>query len=650
MQILRQLLLGLALLALSFQSFSANVALDTLTNPAGMTTARISPDGKHIAAILFDGTTHSVVLADAEKLEFELFTGPKTEVDGFYIFKRQPNSLLWLSNDLLAVNFEKGAFAFRVDGKSPVPTMDHTRTLITLVKQPVANLGERVIKLVDGPEPGRPHVLSYTNLDDGSVALIDASTGIRQRFRFPSGEPLQIAYDRHGHPRAVTMIDSSFWQGNTRVSNWYRPAPDIPWQKLAEFKITDDYWTPNYVQDDSTLIISARHGRDTNAIFAFDPKQRSVGELLAGHASEDIVSVEGLDKEAFSRVSTYGMKQKQFWFDPVWHRLQAGIDAALPGRINILRGNPEHRILIHSYSDVDPGTWYVLDVPKSTLQQFGKSRNAIDPSQMRPMSTISFRANDGMSIPAYLTLPEGAAKGLPTVVLIHGGPAIRDAWQWALEVQFLANRGYAVLQPQFRGSSGFGLKFEQAGYGQWGLRMQDDISAGVEHLVRQGIADPKRICIYGSSYGGYAALWGLVKTPHLFKCGIGFAGPSDLELLFTDKSDRNKSKATRELQRFRIGDLATSRQQLHDVSPVHFAERIQAPVLLAHGLKDERVPVEHSLRMLTALKANGKQVEWLPFDDEGHGLHFIKNERRMLEEVEAFLARHLGSNKTAPSP
>lgn len=630
------------LLATAVPAFAVTpISLEVLTKPAGMMSARISPDGKHIAAILYDGSEYSVAMAESEKLEFELFTGPKTEADGFYIFTRQPQQLHWLTNDLLAVDFTKGAFAYRVDGKLPVPTMDRTRTVVTLVKSPVASLGERIIKVIDGLNPEHPQVLSYTNLTDGSVALIDASNGERQRFRFPSGEPVQVAYDRHGQPRAVTMVDSSFWDANTKVVNWYRPSLQVPWQKLEEFKITDDYWTPKYVQDDGTLAIAARHGRDTQAIFAYDPKQRAIGEMLAGHASEDILSVDGIEKESFSRITTYGMKQKQFWFDTAWHRLQSSIDAALPGRINLLRGDPGNRVLVHSYSDVDPGTWYLFDTRKSTLQPFGKTRNAIDPEQMRPMSNVEYASLDGTRVPAYLTLPESATKRLPTVVLIHGGPTVRDSWSWELEVQFLASRGYAVLQPQFRGSAGFGLQYERAGYGQWGLRMQDDITAGVDYLIKQGIADPDRVCIYGSSYGGYAALWGLVKTPKLFRCGISFAGPSDLELIFTDKSDRNKNKVIRELQRFRIGDLNTSRQQLHDVSPVHFADRIEAPVLLAHGQKDERVPIEHSLRMLAALKSKNKEVEWLPFEDEGHGLTFIKNEILMLEKVEAFLAHHL---------
>ena len=192
------------------------------------------------------------------------------------------------------------------------------------------------------------------------------------------------------------------------------------------------------------------------------------------------------------------------------------------------------------------------------------------------------------------------------VVVVHGGPVARDHWAWDAEVQLLAARGYVVFQPQFRGSSGFGKRFEAAGYGQWGLDMQDDITAGVEHLVRQGVADPARICIYGASYGGYAAVWGLIKTPALYRCGASLAGVSDIAMALSDTPDGHSGPAVHELQRHLIGDLERDRERLRQVSPLERARDIRAPLLIAHGDEDLRVP--HMVELFGAFTATGHDV------------------------------------------
>jgi dipeptidyl aminopeptidase/acylaminoacyl peptidase len=263
------------------------------------------------------------------------------------------------------------------------------------------------------------------------------------------------------------------------------------------------------------------------------------------------------------------------------------------------------------------------------------------------MKSIAYPAMDGLKIPAFLTLPAAASRSLPTVIMIHGGPTARDAWAFDADVQLLASRGYAVLQPQFRGSSGFGRKFEEAGYGQWGLAMQDDITAGVDYLVKQQIADPNRVCIYGASYGGYAALWGLVKTPGLFKCGISFAGVVDLELMFKDSSDRTSNDAAMEMMRSRIGDPKLNKQQFDQVSPLKHAALIAAPVLLMHGDEDRRVPIVHGKKMRKALLDHGKQVEWLSFEGEGHGLYKYQSQQAYFKALLAFLDANIGSRALA---
>ena len=266
----------------------------------------------------------------------------------------------------------------------------------------------------------------------------------------------------------------------------------------------------------------------------------------------------------------------------------------------------------------------------------------VTPAAMRPVQTVSYRTEDGFDIPAYLTLPEGGGKNLPAIVLVHGGPVARDEWGFDPEVQLLVSRGYAVLQPQFRGSTGFGKRFEEAGLNQWGLAMQDDVTAGARWLISEGIADPARICIYGASYGGYAAMWAMVKTPTLFRCGVSLAGVSDLNDLFTGASDTNRNPVARLLQRAKIGDPEKMHDAFDAVSPAKHAADFQVPVLIAHGDHDTRVPVSNSRALVAALRAHHKSVEWLELPGEGHSLNKAENQERFFNALFEFLNRNIG--------
>ena len=325
------------------------------------------------------------------------------------------------------------------------------------------------------------------------------------------------------------------------------------------------------------------------------------------------------------------------------------MDAALPGTVNLLTGDPQGMVLVFSYSDVDPGRWLLLDTASMSLKNLAGTHPGLTLEAMRPMQALTYPAPDGFAIPAYLTLPDGAPGPHPMVVLIHGGPVARDRWGWNLDVQLLAQAGYAVLQPQFRGSAGFGRRFEQAGYRQWGLAMQDDVTAGVKAMIAQGVADPKRICIYGASYGGYAALWGLEKTPELYRCGVSLAGVTDIGERFTDWSDTNADKAGRELMRFTVGDVDTMAAQFDQVSPEKHADRIRVPVLLGHGTDDQRVPIGHAKRMAAAIERAHGTVETHWYDDEGHGLSRIADLVDFDAALLDFLDRAIGPAASAAS-
>jgi dienelactone hydrolase len=598
------------------------LTLQALTDPSGMMKAALSPDGKHIAAIVFNGTNHGLILVDTDTLAVKKLREGGFVSKGFWGYHKAPLDVTWAGSDVIAIDYGLEAESMDLKGNK----------LHTLGKSIIGPVGH-------GADAGK--LLVMKDADNARVARCDARTAECTKFPRPPGEPIHFAFDKNGTLRAITLVNSAFFKDVSTVTNWYKP-PGKDWIKIAEFSVNDEYWVPVYVPDEpDTIVINSRIGRDTYALFNYDLIQRRQTELLAGHPSQDILAWNGIDKTAFDYVATSGMLPQQVWFDPVWAGMQKQVDVLLPNRLNVISGDPRNAVLVRSSADVDPGTWYFFDIAKKRLVTVGKVRPQLDPATMRPMEMISYKAADGIPIPAYLTRPRQSTGPAPMVVLIHGGPVARDRWAWDAEVQLLANRGYLVFQPQFRGSSGFGRKFEEAGFGQWGKAMQDDITDGVRHLIAQGIADPARICIVGASYGGYAALWGLVKTPDLYRCAVSFAGVTDIEYMFSDWSDTSSNKITREVMMRRIGDKKMSAQLFDPVSPLRHAAQVKAPVLLMHGKDDERVPIAHGKKMRDALEEHKKPVTWLAFDEEGHGLSYVKNQVLYYQTMLEFLGKHI---------
>jgi dipeptidyl aminopeptidase/acylaminoacyl peptidase len=620
-------LLVLALWAAAGMARAADpgpLTIDEAFRAGGIGNMRISPDGRHLVAIGYVKGASAVMLVDAETSASKIIIGPASGADA-------PYSASWITDELLAVN-----------------TLQ-TGSVVDLAGQRVRDLRTPVARVVRPDAQGHERVLALGRKSMYHIERIDVRTGLRTLLNFDiPGDPVKWVLDDDGAPLVVTTRDSSRWSDQATVTHWHRRSIEDKWQALATFPVTAVPWTPMYLmQGGQSLAVLSTEGRDTRAAFRYDLQERRMTELLAGHPTEDIDSVARSDDDAYVRVSTKGMKEKIHWFDARWSALQRAVDDALPDRINWLSGDNRGRVLVASSSDVDPGEWFLLDTATMSLKKIAAAKPWIDPARMLPKRIVQYTSSDGLAIPAYLTLPRGASQPVAAIIRIHGGPWARDEWNWDPEVQLLAARGYAVLQPQFRGSLGFGQRFAQAGIGQWGLAMQDDVTAGANWLVAQGIADAARLCIVGGSYGGYAALWGLVKTPRLFRCGVSFAGVSDLNLMFKDDSDVNDSVAASLQTRAWVGDPKTMRQQFDDVSPLRHAAEIQVPVLIAHGDRDARVPIEHSEKMVDALRAHHKDVTWLELKDEGHGIRHPENRKRYYEALFDFLDRNIGPGSPA---
>jgi dipeptidyl aminopeptidase/acylaminoacyl peptidase len=258
---------------------------------------------------------------------------------------------------------------------------------------------------------------------------------------------------------------------------------------------------------------------------------------------------------------------------------------------------------------------------------------------LAPVSAVHYAARDGLSLPAYLTMPlHRGDKALPLVIMPHGGPFARDDWEYDPFVQFLANRGYVVLQPQFRGSTGYGKAFVEKGYGQWGRKMQDDVDDGVDWLVKSGKVDPRRVCIMGASYGGYAALWGAIRNPEKYRCAISFAGVTDIDAIL--RYDRRSFSAPRYFKRWQTKIAGEDKIDLDTVSPLAQAARLTIPVLIAQGEKDTTVPPRQAHQMVAALTRAHANLESVFYKEEAHGFSKPENMADFLRRMDAFLHKH----------
>jgi dipeptidyl aminopeptidase/acylaminoacyl peptidase len=329
------------------------------------------------------------------------------------------------------------------------------------------------------------------------------------------------------------------------------------------------------------------------------------------------------------------------WLDPVLKRQQERIDKAVPGNVNriISASEDRNRMLIWTGAGSRPGVILLLDRTANTMSLFVEPYDKLRDKQLSTMEPVRYKARDGLEIRGYLTLPVGRdPKSLPLIVMPHGGPYARDEAGYDPWVQYLASRGYAVLQPNFRGSTGFGRAFVEKGTAQWGRGMQDDLDDGVKWLAGRGTIDPKRVCIMGASYGGYAAEWAAIRNPDIYRCAVSFAGVSDIasQLRFS----RGSFTATRYFSNWRERVQGQKDFDLDQISPLRQAARFGIPILIAHGTEDDRVPISQSRRLHAALLQANRPHDYVEYKGEGHGFENPVNATDFYVRVGAFLDKH----------
>lgn len=458
--------------------------------------------------------------------------------------------------------------------------------------------------------------------------------------------------DRSGAVRAGVAYREN------RYELWARADAGKDLELVASHRIFDEEG-PEFVGFHSDpQRIYVRHAVDgRDVISEFDLATRSLGEIAFSHPAVDAGDIErdpGREKQAVGVRFVVDRPEIHF-FDAEAEREHRGLRAALDLQLGIptfhrrvsASADGAQQILEVS-SDTLPPVYFLYDRTKRAIGLILKQWPDIDTKQLAATRRVTYRARDGLEIPAYLTLPLGVEpKGLPVIALIHGGPWSRDLIQWDPEVQLFANRGFAVFQMNFRGSTGLGRSHLKAGFREWGQKIQDDITDGVKWLIAEGIADPGRIGITGASYGGYATLVGLVKTPDLYRAGAAYAPVTDIEFLI---SDDKWYEWGYEWHGTMVGGGRADRDRLRASSPLRRAAEIRVPVLIGHGQDDQRVHVRQSRRMAEALRAAGKDHTYLEFPDEVHGFQLEANRIRWYEALIAFFEQNVAAPAGAAKP
>lgn len=646
------------------QSAAAPLPVEAFFKKPALMSPTLSPNGKRIAMLVPTASGRmGVAVADV---------GSPDKFKGIAQFEdADVRSVNWVNDERLvfdAVDFQatmgdqlgSGLYAVNADGSDFLWLIERTgnyRVSGNPVKRPLANRYQFVSAIRDGSDDvmvrryiptqqGSPATSMMMRLNTKAMTVKSIYTGT-----MPDGVQGWVL-DRDLQPRVVTTTD-----GKRQGMVYWREAGSNTWTELFRYDGVEDITPTTPVAIDATgqLYVRALNpdsADGTMALYRYDLAAKKVD-------GKPILNLPGFDFDGtmiFDSVTKklLGVSYQQetdgvMWFDKGMRTTQETIDKLLPATNNFFmcsNCDAARHLIVTASSDIQAPIHFLFDKQTSKLSLLGQSYPWLQSTAMAGTQDFQrIKARDGMSIPIYITKPKGKGP-FPTVMYVHGGPYVRgNEWGFNAETQFLASRGYLVIEPEFRGSTGYGSKLFKAGWKQWGLAMQDDVADAAKWAIAQGLADPKRIAIAGASYGGYATMMGLVKEPELYKAGVNFVGVTDIEMMYTigwsDFMDADNPWMKYGMPRM-IGDPKTDGAQLTATSPLKQAARIKQPVLMAYGEEDYRVPMPHGTKMRDALKANGNNdVEFVTYPGEGHSWMLSKTRVDFWSRVERFLARTL---------
>ena len=635
----------------------ARVPVADFFRPPLLAKPSLSPSGRYLAgAVTAEGKRTQLVVFDLENL------GQPKQVAGFDhvdIYSYQ-----WVNDERIVFDvidresgtgrpLAPGLWAVNRDGSNYRQLINSfhasTRLGTTIVDRRLPWEWWLHSVLSDGSNDVLVQGLVFNNarqVVDTKLARLDTMTGISRNLS--EGAPNHVTgwvVDRQGRPAVVTT-----WQDG-RFRAFIKSGADTTWEKWQDADaLLGSYVVPYWIGFDGQLLVLAQHVDDTWALHAIDAKTRALDPVpMIALKGYDFRGSMVSDPEARRLLGVHYETDARgtVWFDPLMKATQAAVDAQLPATVNRIdcqRCLSVPTVLVTAASDRQPSDFYVYNRNTKSLTSITASRPWIRAPAMGLRDMHRVAARDGLSIPVLVTTPAGKPRGpLAAVVLVHGGPWVRGThWDWEPEAQFLASRGYIVIEPEFRGSEGYGDKLFRAGWKQWGLAMQDDVADVVQWAVKQGWVDGKRVCIAGASYGGYAVLMGLVRNHDLYQCGIAWVAVTDINLMYSinwsDTSEETKNYSLPVL----IGDPVADAGQLKETSPVEQAAKVRRPLLLAYGGIDVRVPIKHGTEFRDAVARTNKDVQWVVYPEEGHGWRTLETQVDFWTRVEKFLDGYLG--------
>ncbi|MGZ9896891.1 alpha/beta hydrolase family protein [Shewanella gaetbuli] len=620
--------------------------VEAFASIADVSNVTLSPDGQNIA---------TVVKMDLENQQGSLVSIYNV-ASGESIYPVQTDNqkftitgLTWASNDLLfiyakfpAVRYgtpttESRLFKYRLSDKNLSSVLKPK--LLKRFKW-VPQVQSDIINMLEGDEN---HILmQFRGLGNNSqfetVMKVNLSNGRSSTVQYAEKNVIDWTTDKQNRVRV------GIYRDDTHYKIVEQPDNNEDYRTLWEFEAfsEDQVWPMGFGKDPNILYVQAYH-EGYKAIFKVDLTDAKLTKQLV--FKRDKVDVTGgliysKVKKDYIGISDGTDAEYTFW-DDEYNGLINGLNKVLPDTRNYIvqYSENERRYIVFSTSSTDSGTYYLGDRDEKSLQPIAYRYKELLPELMARTTTIEYKARDGLAIEGFLTTPNDTPKTkLPTIIFPHGGPISFDNNSFDYWTQYFANRGYAVLRMNFRGSYGYGFDFMKAGLKNWGLEMQTDVEDGARWLISEGIADPKRICIAGASYGGYAALMAVATTKDLFQCAISVAGVADVEDLV--KSHRGYTNF--EIVKKRIGD---DYDALYERSPVSKANNINVPVLLIHGEKDRVVDIEQSEDMYDALKKYNKPVEFVELEDGDHYLSDNADRLKTFHAIEAFLQQYLPTTK-----
>lgn len=658
---MKGILLSLMLLVVSSASFaSQQLPLEYFIKHGDYLDLKLSPDGKYLAArVNYDGRVFLAVLNAAD---MQVVGGIRPSNKDII------HTVNWVNNERLVFEYAEKQSNF----DAPIPTGElfamnadgSNREMLYGYRASDAKAGSRLSNK-DNIRASQ-EILSYLEDDEDNILIAEYpwtkkgslfydsrdKPAIISRLNIYTGKKRKLDVLPHGHSRALAnkkgQVTFMTWRDENNFGHAaYRPNNDADWKPLTEaFEMREGLYPVGLSEDSKSVYLSGRTGdEEIHTLWTLNLETGEYARVFADHKTD----IEGviLDSSGMPAVGITYPGKSEFVYaktDSKIGKIHKMLADAFAGQTVDIASTTEDwkTLLVHVSSDINPGEYYLFDSETMGANFIWANSSWIDPRFLAAMQPVAIPTEDGETVHGYLTMPkvqkdEGKP---PLVVIIHGGPhqpGTRDFWEYDAETQLIANRGYAVLRVNFRGSDGYGKRFERLGYKEWGGNMIKDINDSVKWVIDQGYVDGDNVCAYGASYGGYAALMSVVREPDLYKCTIGYVGIYDLQYVYSESDIPTNWGGEEYLKRV----LGTNKQELAEFSPITHAEEIKAKVMLIHGSKDRRVPEINSEMLAKKLKSVGNAPEYLQYSQAGHGVYDESNRQELYQGLLNFLDKNL---------